>query len=112
MAVDTVEWKKNQEEDGDIRPVCMWVAARHKPRWEEIAVFSRATKGLWSVFATLRLCNGVLQRGWKEPATGETRWQVVVPGALKESVLRAVHGATGSGHFGISKTLRRLPQGF
>ena len=90
----------------------MWVAARHKPRWEEVSVFSRATKGLWSMFETLRLCDGVLQRGWKEPATGEIRWQVVVPGALKETVLRAIHGAPGSGHFGISKTLRRLRQGF
>ena len=110
VAVDTVEWKKNQEEDGDIRPVYMWVAARHKPRWEEVSVFSRATKGLWSMFETLRLCDGVLQRGWKEPATGEIRWQVVVPGALKETVLRAIHGTPG--HFGISKTLRRLRQGF
>ena len=39
-------------------------------------------------------------------------WQVAVSGALKETVLRAVHGAPGSGHVGISKTLRRLRQGF
>eukprot|EP00064_Thunnus_orientalis_P011661 superscaffoldBa00001704_g11692 len=49
----------------------------------------------------------VLQRGWKEPATGETRWQVVVPRALREVVLQAVHGAPGLGHFGVGKTLRR-----
>ncbi|KAF7645993.1 hypothetical protein LDENG_00195090 [Lucifuga dentata] len=36
---------------------------------------------------------GVLQRVWKEPATGEERWQVVVPKDLQETVLKAMHGA-------------------
>ena len=54
--------------------------------------------------------DGVLQRAWKEPATGEERWQVVVPRALREEVLKASHGTTGAGHFGVSKTLRRLRQ--
>ncbi|XP_061115069.1 uncharacterized protein LOC133139508 [Conger conger] len=52
------------------------------------------------------------ERGWKDAATGETLWQVVVPRALRETVLQSVHGAPGSGHFGVSKTLRRLRQGF
>ena len=112
LAVDAAEWRKNQEGDVDIRPVTAWVAAQHKPRWEQISEFSRATKGLWSMFEALRLCDGVLQRGWKEPATGETRWQVVVPRTLRETVLRSVHGTPGSGHFGVSKTLRRLRQRF
>eukprot|EP00064_Thunnus_orientalis_P004040 superscaffoldBa00000353_g4051 len=54
----------------------------------------------------------VLQKGWKEPATGETHWQVVVPRALREVVLQAVHGAPGSGHFGVGKMLCCLHQGF
>ncbi|KAF7664015.1 hypothetical protein LDENG_00192480 [Lucifuga dentata] len=60
----------------------------------------------------LRLKDGVLQRAWKEPATGEERWQVVVPKSLKEAILGACHGGTGAGHFGVSKTLRCLCQGF
>ncbi|XP_061093063.1 uncharacterized protein LOC133125281 [Conger conger] len=111
-AIDTGEWRRKQEEDADIRPVLTWVAAQHQPRLEEIGLCSRATKGLWSMFPNLRLCDGVLQRGWKDAATGETLWQVVVPRALRETVLQSVHGAPGSGHFGVSKTLRRLRQGF
>lgn len=30
----------------------------------------------------------VLQRVWNEPATGEERWQVVVPRTLREAVLK------------------------
>ena len=111
-AVDAAEWGHQQEEDVDIGPVLAWVATQHRPAWEEVGMCSRATKGLWAMFEALRLCEGVLQRGWKEPATGETRWQVVVPRSLRGVVLQAVHGAPGSGHFGVGKTLRRLRQGF
>jgi len=37
---------------------------------------------------------------------------VVVPRSLHEEVLQVVHGAVGSGHFGVTKTLRRLRQEF
>lgn len=63
-------------------------------------------------FAGLQIQQGVLQRAWKELATGEDRWQVVVPRVLRESVLKACHGTTGAGHFGVSKTLRRFQQSF
>ena len=98
--------------DVDIRPVLTWVAAQRQPPWEDVAMFSRATKGLWSMFGVLRLCDGVLQRWWKEPATGETWWQVVVPKALRGTVLQAVHGTPGPGHFGVAKSLRRFQQEF
>ena len=38
-------------------------------------------------FWVLQVKDGVLQRAWKEPATEEERWQVVVPRALRDSVL-------------------------
>ncbi len=36
----------------------------------------------------------------------------VVPKSLRDEVLRAMHGAAGSGHFGVTKTLCRLCQSF
>lgn len=100
------------ERSTDLRPVLRWLEAQQRPDWGDITGCSLGTKGLWSKFNTLRLSEGVLQRAWKEPATGEDRWQVIVPKMLKEAVLTACHGSTGSGHFGVSKTLRRLRQGF
>ena len=110
--VDAGEWRQRQEEDMDLKPALRWVEGGRKPPWGEVAVLSQATKGLWAKYEPLRLCDGVLQRGWKEPATGEVRWQVVVPRHLREAVLQAVHGAPGTGHFGVTKTLRRLRQSF
>ncbi len=74
--------------------------------------FTVRTDHRFTTTEALRLCDGVLQRGWQEPAAGETRWQVVVPKTLWHVVLQAVHGAPGSGHSGVNKTLRRLRQGF
>jgi len=62
--------------------------------------------------ASVSLSQGMLQRAWKEPATGEEKWQMVVPKDLRDAVLEAMHGATRSGHFGVSKTLRRFRKGF
>ncbi|XP_023193030.1 UPF0524 protein C3orf70 homolog isoform X1 [Xiphophorus maculatus] len=112
QAVGTDSWRHQQEQDPDIQPVLQWVERQLKPPWEEVAGLSLATKGLWSKFEALRLEDGVLQRAWKDPATGEERWQIVVPKGLKDVVLQAMHGASGSGHFGVTKTLRRLRQGF
>ncbi|KAJ8362029.1 hypothetical protein AAFF_G00401780 [Aldrovandia affinis] len=83
--VDAAEWRRQQEQDTDLRPVLQWVEVQQRPLVDEVAVLSKATKGLWAAFESLRLCDCVLQRAWKEPATGEEKWQVVVPKGLKEA---------------------------
>ncbi|KAL7841639.1 hypothetical protein SRHO_G00253300 [Serrasalmus rhombeus] len=106
------EWREHQERDSDLQPVLRRVESGQKPQWSEIAGYSPAAKGLFEKFLALRVKDGVLQRAWKEPATGEERWQVVVPRTLRESVLKVCHGSAGTGHFGVSKTLRRVRQSF
>ncbi|KAL1272916.1 hypothetical protein QQF64_028778 [Cirrhinus molitorella] len=115
LAVETVsieDWRRLQEDDADLQPVIQWVQAQQRPPWEEVAIVSLSTKNLWAKFKDLRLQDGVLQREWKDPATGDGRWQVVVPRSLREGVIRSAHGTVGSGHFGVSKTLKRVRQGF
>ena len=110
--VDLAEWKRQLSQDTDLQAAVQWVEAEQRPPWEEVAGCSKSLKGLWSQFESLRLSLGVLQRAWKEPATGEAKWQMVVPKGLRVAVLESMHGAAGSGHFGVSKTLRRLRRGF
>ena len=92
--IDGGDWRKHQEHDTDLQPVLQWVEAQRKPPWEEVAALSRDVKGLWTKFEALRLCRGVLQQAWKEPATGEERWQVVVlsmPGDSKTAWSRPTY---------------------
>ena len=114
QTVNDGEWRGEQERDSDLQPVLRWVEVQRRPPWETVAPLSKATKVLWTMFDALRLSGGVLQRAFKTAATGEEQWQVVVPKAkgLQEAVLKAMHGAGGSGHFGVTKTLRRLRQSF
>ncbi|CAI5668788.1 unnamed protein product [Oreochromis niloticus] len=112
LVVDAAEWRGRQEQDTDLLPVLQWLEREERPLWDEVTGFSICTRGLWAKFTALRLKEGVLERAWKDPATGEERWQVVVPRSLRSAVLEACHGSTGSGHFGVSKTLRRLRQGY
>lgn len=112
VETSATQWRQQQEADMDIQPVLQWVEMQTRPPWEEVAPLSTATKGLWAKFQGLWLTDGVLQRAWKDPATGELRWQLVGPRAERLTVLQAVHGATGAGHFGVTKTLRRLRQSF
>ncbi|XP_016406721.1 uncharacterized protein LOC107739212 [Sinocyclocheilus rhinocerous] len=110
--VAVTQWVDNQRQDPDLQPVILCVETQQRPPWEEVAALSPFTKGLWAKFKCLWLIDGVLQRAWVVPATGEKRWQVMVPGDMQEAVLKAMQGSAGSGHFGVTKTLRRLRQGF
>ena len=111
QSVGADEWRREQEQDADLQPVLERVEAHERPSWEEVGPLSRQTKGLWSKFDELRVHQGVLQRAWVSPEGGET-WQVVVPRSMQQVVLEAMHGTPGSGHFGATKTLRRLRQGY
>ncbi|XP_058879681.1 uncharacterized protein LOC131737088 [Acipenser ruthenus] len=110
--VPATEWRAQQERDQDLAPVFQWLAENRRPVWEDVAAHSEVTKALWSQWDGVALREGVLQRRWVTPTSGETRWQLVVPEALKSEILRAVHGTPGVGHFGVNKTLQRLRQSY
>ena len=76
VTIEGGNWRQQQEQDTDLRPVLQWVEAQQKLPWEGVLTLS---KGLWAKFGVLRLCLDVLQQAWKEPATDKERWQVVVP---------------------------------
>jgi len=106
-------WRRAQREDPDLAPVVRWLeSSTTRPRWEEVAPESPATKCLVDQWAALRLDAGVLQRRWVDASKEEGRWLVVVPRALREELLREMHAGNTSGHQGIKKTLCRLRQRF
>uniref|UniRef100_A0A3B1JTM8 Gypsy retrotransposon integrase-like protein 1 n=1 Tax=Astyanax mexicanus TaxID=7994 RepID=A0A3B1JTM8_ASTMX len=82
------------------------------PSWEEVVPLSPVAKALRSNWASFSLSDGVLCHTWEDPANGRRVFQVVIPRALRDSVLRGVHGSPGAGHIGVTKTLKRLRQRF
>lgn len=89
------EWRRQQEEDPELKPVLQWFRSWQQPTWGEVEMQALGTKSLWSQWAGLRIHEGILQRRRREPATGEDGWKVLVPQA-----------------FGVTKMLHRIRQKF
>lgn len=66
----------------------------------------------WSQWPGMDIKYGALKRSRLEPATGEAHCQLLVPEVLTEEVLEIHPGRPGVGHFGVTKTLKRICQSF
>ncbi|KAK2919988.1 hypothetical protein Q8A73_002192 [Channa argus] len=87
--------QQHQEMDPVLAEVRSWLETQQRPEWPAISARGPEIKLLHSQWGSLELCDGILYRR-----------------ALRVEVLRWVHGSAGAGHFGNSKTVRRLRQRF
>lgn len=104
--------QQHQEMDPVLAEVRSWLETQQRPEWPAISARGPEIKLLHSQWGSLELCDGILYRRWRAPGGGADRLQLLVPSALRAEVLRWVHGSAGAGHFGNSKTVRRLRQRF
>ena len=75
-----------------------------KPDWDTIALKHRDVKVLWAARPRLEIRDGLLKRRFEEVNGKEVRWQVVVPKALRQSLMSIAHGGMTGGHLGRRKT--------
>ncbi|XP_076851923.1 heat shock 70 kDa protein 12B [Brachyhypopomus gauderio] len=110
--ISTAELAAAQRADPDLAWALDALEAAAVPDWDDVVRRGPVAKALRSNWDSLRIAGGVLHRTWEDPSTGSRLTQTVVPQGLRDTVLQAVHGLPGSGHFGITKTLHRLRQRF
>lgn len=108
----TEQLRQQQANDQVLMKVRGWLEAQTCPDWPAVSSQGPEIKTLHSQWGSLELHDGVIYRRWQAPGGGIDRLQLLVPHALRPEVLRWVHGAAGAGHFGNSKTVRRLRQRF
>ncbi|KAL7863363.1 hypothetical protein SRHO_G00123470 [Serrasalmus rhombeus] len=106
------ERRTAQEEDAELNQVRQWLRGRCKPEWSMVTPLGPAMKALYSQWRSLMEREGLLYHHWESPVPRVVVLQLLVPRALRGTVLQTVHGQDGVGHFGTTKTLRRLRQGF
>ncbi|GBM25092.1 hypothetical protein AVEN_96668-1 [Araneus ventricosus] len=107
------EIQKAQLEDPDIRPILeKKLKLADRPSRQEIAQESPATKRYWTLWDSLHLKDGVLYRKWENYDRSSCQWQLILPRSRIQEVLQETHDSTSGGHFGIMKTLRRIPERF
>lgn len=102
-----------QSADLDIGPVVRWMEeGQNRPKWEEVALMSPATKSYWHDWEAFQLQDGILRRKWIQPDGRVKFWQLVIPKERRERLLQEVHDNFAGGHLGVRKTLSRLKQRF
>uniref|UniRef100_A0A3B1IQA4 Gypsy retrotransposon integrase-like protein 1 n=1 Tax=Astyanax mexicanus TaxID=7994 RepID=A0A3B1IQA4_ASTMX len=101
-----------QRADRDLMWAVHALEANVTPSWEEVVPLGPVAKALRSNWASFSLSDGVLCHTWEDPANGQRVFSGGDTRALRDSVLRGVHGSPGAGHFGVTKTLKRLRQRF
>ncbi len=108
----TEQLKQQQANDRVLVKVMGWLEARRRPDWQAVSSQGPEIKFFHSQWGSLELHDGMIYRWWQAPGGGIDCLQLLVPHTLRSEVLRWVHGAAGAGHFGNSKTVRRLLQRF
>jgi len=94
-----------QRSDPEVREVLPFVTAGKTPRRADF-VHCRRGKRLLNQFKRLVLIDGVLYR--RLQVNGEDKSQLVLPGVLKDQVLRSLHDSVG--HQAIERTLALVKQ--
>ncbi len=101
-----------QQRDADIGPIITWIESGPRPEWSVVAPYSAALKCYWAQWDSLRVKEGVLYRLWESPRGDQTVWQLIVPRSLQQDVFQQLHCSPTAGHFGVTKTLRRVRERF
>ena len=107
------ELRRKYEADPSIGVILPW-----KNKCDEcsavtkLAGSSQDIRSLWAQWNRLELFQGVLYRRWEDLYTGVITRQLIIPRALVQEVLQALHNRVGGGHLGQKKTLKKVREQF
>ena len=105
--------KELQEKDLDIGPILCWFKKdSNRPKWSDVAPYSKVTKILWAQWDSLCIRDGCVYRLWEGITPSGSHYQLVVPNELRSEILKELHGTQTTGHFGVNKTTQRVKQRF
>ena len=100
-----------QRADSILQPIIQWLgdeSIRSNPN--QAAAYSRPVKDIWAQRDSLFFAEDILYRRFEDPSGHMIHSQVLLPTELQDQFVQHIHGATGFGHFGVTKTSKRLQQ--
>ena len=109
--VESVEWKKVQEEDGILAKVIRWYRGGEIPAAEKVDGEGYEVRAWVAQLDRLTMINDVLGRWWTAPG-GRNHFQIAVPKDKREEILYQCHGAPLAGHLGRTRTVRRIQEAY
>jgi hypothetical protein len=105
-------WKNAQSKDEILEKMRHWKETKERPIWESISPCDKVTKAYWTLWNVIELKDGVLMKKFEDDVTEDITWQILVPHATKEEILKVMHNTPTAGHLGENKTLESLKKRF
>ena len=96
--------KEAQENDDILREVSGWVIKGDKPRTLQAVGAPSELVTFWKTFKMLKLEDGILKRKWFDRNAEEERTLVIIPGMLREDVMKECHNSILVGHPGVTNS--------
>ena len=97
-----------QQDDPHIGPILKAKIDDKKPAPQIIQAASGSTKRLFQIWEQLFVKRNCLYRLYQHPNTKTEYWQLIIPLAKREEILRDMHEGTLGGHLGEENTFCRL----
>ncbi len=102
------EVRLDQLADENVGPILSTLEEdKPQPEWSEVSAHSSALKTLWRHWGRLQVCDGMLYRRWVDDH-GKNVFQLIVPRARWDSLLKYYHDIPCGGHLAGEKTLERV----
>ena len=101
-----------QKVDLSIGKVYPWVQTDARPTNKELARYDEETKAIVARWKNLALRDDLLVHNVTESHSGREIHQVILPPALRETVLHQLHDLRIVGHLGIQRVIARVKQRF
>lgn len=99
--------REAQRSDATLGQVMTWIDGQTRPDWTSVQHSSPALRAMWKQWDSLTLLNGLLYRSFCDNQGSYKFSQLVLPNALKVSVLRQIHEDV-AGHLKYDKCVPHL----
>ena len=110
IVLSTIKLRKAQEADQDIKPLIDWIELGERPSSKEVESLTPSVRHYWLHWDLLQLREGVLHRKFIRKDNTGLHWQILVPKALQDQVMKHMHNSLLSGHLGRKKTREKILQ--
>ena len=107
-----MDLQKAQTTDTGIIQVLTWVRKQSRVPRSHLQGLPRDVWKMWNLFDELTIRHGILCRQYENLKTGQMIFQQVVPPALVQNILLALHSDHTSSQLGVTKTSEKLRSRF
>ena len=110
LYVSRQEVQEKQKGDPGIGVIYQWVIRNEKPTYQEVCKMNPDIRHYWQMWESLAIKDNLLYKLFHTRNGISTYYQLLVPAALRSTILHHMHSDIIGGHHGVKETYSRLKQ--